>query len=131
MSSESLRHSEVYAEAATKARRGPASNLYMTRTAAGISGSSIGPTSRRGLSSPLPAAKLVPRFCAAGSEGATKYLSMIGICKRFILGVMTTMWFVLISIQSAASKVLSATAPKWCPIDVLTFFKGQRLTCDL
>ena len=31
-----------------------------------------------------------------------KNLSTIGICRKFILGVMTAMWFVLISIQSAA-----------------------------
>jgi hypothetical protein len=28
----------------------------------------------------------------------------MGICSRFILGVMTTIWFVLISIQSAVEK---------------------------
>ena len=87
-------------------------------------------TSRRGLSRPLPAANSVPRCWAAGSEGATKYLSMIGIWRRFILGVITTIWFVLISIQSAEGEIIGMIT-MFNRTKRFTFLKGQWFTSDL
>jgi hypothetical protein len=54
-----------------------------------------------GFHKPLATAKSLPLWGAAVSEGQTQNLSIIGIWRRFIFGVITTMVLVRISIQSA------------------------------